>query len=175
MLAVLVVCSTGCMTYPYQDQIYTSRSSTVHFTGYVPYGNAPVEIHVASWPNGDCASGGASQWQLLGSTISNSNPIIDGNGNPWYQFSYHKVIPNENWCHVAEGPGGTLGGQSYKTFVMAEYKTNGKWWPIVTFEQQDYVDCWEAYGGNGYAMAIECSRVNEEDGHAVAVYAPYDP
>lgn len=168
---LLAVCCTGCMTYPYHNQIFPDRGSTVSFAGYIPEPNAAVQIYVQSWPQGDCASGGPTEWELLGTTYSSGSPLIDNNGNPWYQFNYYKVIPNKNWCLVPASPGGGLGGLSYKTHVYARYMKNGKWWEIVTFEEQDYVDCWDAHDGNGYAMAIECSRVNEPDGHAVAIWA----
>ena len=170
LFTALILATSGCMHSPYNNQIYASKYSTVYFNGFVGAPNAKVEIYVQSWPKGDCAVVGTeTAWQLLLTTYSNGTATVDWKGNKWYMFHTAKVIPSANWCFVPAGPGGTLGGTSYKTHVYGRYNHNNTWVTVATVEM-NFFSCAQQQNGDGWAMLDNCRRTGTNS-HTVAIYA----
>ncbi len=170
-IVLLPFVTAGCMIEPREGQQYPSRSTPIGFYGYINVPNAPVKISAQTWNNLASCGSNVGYWNELITTTSNNTPLHDGNGVAWYRWQVTTTVPTNSWC-LTPGPG--LGELSYSTNITGIYRYDpyGDKWRTLQTSDEDTVSCSTRQPNNsGFLAALNCSRIHEQDAHAVQIWA----
>lgn len=88
LLAGLLVTSVGCMVTPGNQQIISSRTTPVEFSGYTVHPGQKIELYAMNSSN--------QAWTKIGETTS-STKGFEHFGTQWYYWNKSIVIPKSQW------------------------------------------------------------------------------